>query len=75
MYTPNEYVSYQLNKDSYNRAYREAEKLRELRRAGLLKPSAMTCAVCRAAAAFGRLLIAVGTRLTNLRAAQPLGAD
>jgi hypothetical protein len=75
MYTQNEYVSIQINKDAYNDAYREAEKLRELRRAGLLKPSRMTCMICRGAASFGRLLIAVGTRLANLRAAQPMGAD
>jgi hypothetical protein len=75
MYTQNEYAMIQVNKDAYNDAYREAEKLRTLRQAGLLQPSRITCMVCRGAASFGRLLIAVGTRLTHLSAAQPIGAN
>ncbi len=68
MYTTNEYVIQRIHKDAYNRAYQEAEKLRALRRAGLLKPSLLSRISYRGMGCLGRLLVAVGQRLEQAEA-------
>ncbi len=63
MYTQSNYVIERIHKDAYDSAYREAEKLRALRRAGLLKPGRLEQITCRGIACLGRLLVTVGRRM------------
>ena len=71
----NEYVLNQLNKDAYHAISQEAHTVRLLREAGLIKPSRFFTLTCRGAACLGHLLVALGRRLENLPAHQPVGAD
>ncbi len=68
MYTQNDYLMERLNKDAYNNAYREAEKLRALRRAGLLPENAVAKFARRSAGALGRTLVILGQRLEKVEA-------
>ncbi len=60
-------------KDAYDDAYREAEKLRELRRAGLLRESWVAQFARRSAGALGRALVTLGLRLERVEASSKAG--
>ncbi len=66
MFTQNEYVSLQLNRDAYDSAFQEAEKLRKLQSAGLLRTSRLPDIAVRSAGTLGRLLMALGQRLVGV---------
>jgi len=57
-----------MNRDAYDRAYQEAEKLRQLRRAGLIQRSWFAKISSRGAGSVGRKLIELGQRLVNQEA-------
>ena len=66
MIIQSDYVIERIHKDAYDNAYREAEKLRMLRRAGLLKPGWLQQWTCRGMACLGRGLVAIGLRLERM---------
>lgn len=66
MFTQNEYVAIRLNKDAYDRAYNEVNTLRQLRQAGLLKPSKMTIFACKGLAFLGHWMVSAGKRLERV---------
>ncbi len=66
MFTQNEYVMMQVNRDAYDRANSEAKKMRMLKQAGLLQPGQLTRIACRAAGTVGRLLVGLGLRLVRV---------
>ncbi len=63
MYTQCDYVLDRFRQDAYDSAYREAEKLRTLRRAGLIESARLGQIVRRGLSKVGRLLVGVGQRL------------
>ncbi len=68
MYTQSDYLWQRINKDAYDNAYREAEKLRALRRAGLIQANPVAQFACRSAGALGRALVSLGQRLEKVDA-------
>ncbi len=66
MYTQPDYLIERIHKDAYDNAYREAEKLRMLRRAGLLAPGRLQQVACRAIAYVGRGLVTLGLRMERV---------
>lgn len=73
MYTQNEYVSIQLNRDSYTSAYQEAEKIRLLRRAGIAEIR-LTDVFCCAAGRLGHALVSIGKKLEQLERSASIAA-
>ena len=69
MWAQDEYVKQQLHKDTYDRLFQEAETLRKLRQAGLLKTRAFPKLACRSLACLGRALVALGRRLEQMESA------
>ncbi len=69
MYTQCDYVWERVSKDSYDSAYREAEKLRALRRAGLMTSVRLPQLARRGLGRLGRLLVGLGRRLEQMGAA------
>jgi hypothetical protein len=68
MCTQNDYVVQRIHKDAYDRAYRESEKIRALREAGLIRPNRVAQFAWRGAGALGRLLVSLGQRLEKVEA-------
>ncbi len=66
MYTQPEYLLERIHKDAYDNAYQEAEKLRMLRRAGLLPQGRLQQFACRAIAQLGRGLVTLGRRMERV---------
>ncbi len=69
MYTQCDYVMDRVRQDTYDNAYREAEKLRTLRRAGLVESARLGQLARRGLSRFGRLLVGLGQRLERAGAA------
>jgi hypothetical protein len=66
MYMQNEYVAVQVNRDARDAAFQEAESLRQLRAAGLLKPSMLIRAFRASAGRLGHALIHIGQRMERI---------
>ena len=73
MFLQNEYVAMQLNQDARSSALQEAENIRKLYQAGLIRPSRVSKAVRAGAARLGRLMMAVGLRLAQAEASAEPG--
>lgn len=61
-----DYVIERIHKDAYDNAYREAEKLRMLRQAGLIKPGKLQLGFCRGVACVGHVLVMLGRRMERM---------
>ena len=60
------YVIERIHKDAYDNAYREAEKLRMLRQAGLIKPGKLQKGCCWIIARMGHGLVTLGRRMERM---------
>ncbi len=69
MNTQCDYVMDRFRQDAYDNAYREAEKLRALRRAGLIQSARLGQIARRGLSKIGRLLVGLGQRLERAGAA------
>ncbi len=57
-----------MSKDAYDNAYREAQKIRALREAGLLRANPVAQFARRSAGALGHILVSLGQRLEKVEA-------
>ena len=65
MFTQSEYVAIQMNHDARDNAFREAENLRKLHQAGLIRPGRISKAARFGVVRLGRLMVAIGQRLVK----------